>query len=232
MAACAPTLDNTDQLLLFSHQIGQFQKSTKDSKSTASTVNISCDKCFQELLPLIQRYLANSDPNDFRTINLGYYKCMYGREYGSETVTAPIPCAPALDSLEQKLEFQLRAAAYLQPLLDNSDVSDPKFTTGCNECLAALRPLTVKLLQDPRDSPTIETLSQGYYQCLYGREYRSNTSPGSNTSSKETSVGVYIGASLAGVFGLASLCYLLRHLYVKLTRKQSAEQDSEPDSKD
>jgi hypothetical protein len=212
-----------------------------DSKSTASTVKISCDKCFQELLPLIQRYLANSvkDPNDFRTINLGYYKCMYGREYGSETVTAPIPCAPALDSLEQKLEFQLRAAAYLQPLLDNSDVSDPKFTAGCNECLARLRPLTVKLLQDPLDSPTIETLSQGYYQCLYGREYGSNTSQGSNTSpgsntsqgsntsSKETSVWVYIGASLGGVVGLALLYYL-----VKLFRKQPAEQDSEPDSSD
>jgi hypothetical protein len=207
MAACTPTLENADQLELFAKQFGKFRNFLKDSKFAASTVKVSCDKCYEELQPRVQNYNASSvkDLNELRFITRGYYKCMYGQEYGSDKSINPIPCAPLLDSLEQQVEFPIHIEEYTKPLSDGSG-ADMKFKPACNDCLAKLQPLVTQVALNPTDKDTFKTLSQGLYQCVYGREYG-------------TPVWVYILSSVGGVLLVA--CIVVAVWYYFKRRRQT-----------
>lgn len=209
MAACTPTLENADQLELFAKQFGKFRNFLKDSKFAASTVKVACDKCYEELQPLVQKYNASSvkDLNELQVITRGYYKCMYGQEYGSDKSINPIPCAPLLDSLEQHLEFPIHIEEYIKPLSDGSG-ADMKFKPACNDCLAKLQPLVTQVALNPKDEDSMKKLSQGLYQCVYGREYVAKT------QSKIQAWEVIVPSVVAGVACITALILAVRG-YVK-----------------
>jgi hypothetical protein len=130
---------------------------------------------------------------------------MYGQEYGSDKSINPIPCAPLLDSLEQQVEFPIHIEEYTKPLSDGSG-ADMKFKPACNDCLAKLQPLVTQVALNPTDKDTFKTLSQGLYQCVYGREYG-------------TPVWVYILSSVGGVLLVA--CIVVAVWYYFKRRRQT-----------
>lgn len=86
---CAPTLDNTLQQVEFPVKILEFIGPLLNNAHSDVNFKTACHSCLKPFTDMILQNATATNSETFRQASAGYYKCMYGQEYGSKPSPTP-----------------------------------------------------------------------------------------------------------------------------------------------